>query len=217
VEGKVVRFMIDNSSVVYYLNKQGGTRSSNLAEATRHLLLLAENLNTEIQAVHIKGELNVLADMLSRTNLVLKTEWRLSARSFEWLCSVSAWGVPEVELFANRLNHHLPRFFSPCVDKEAEATDALVSRWPKATCYAFPPTTILNRVVSKMLEEKPARLVLVAPWWPKKSWFPSLHTNAKSVHMFPEHILELVQPHFDHKMLEPQSLCLAVWNIHFPN
>jgi hypothetical protein len=217
VAGKVVRFMIDNSSVVYYINKQGGTRSSSLAEATRQLLLLAESLDCELQAVHIKGELNVLADMLSRTSLVLKTEWRLSVKSFNWLCTVSAWGVPEVELFANRLNHHLPRFFSPCVDQEAEATDALVSKWPRATCYAFPPATILSRVASKIMEERPERLILVAPWWPGKSWFPILHANAVSVHLFPEESLELVQPHFDHKMQDPLSLCLAVWNISFLN
>ena len=38
-----------------------------------------------LQAAHIRGEHNVLADILSRRRTVLKTEWRLETAMFEWV------------------------------------------------------------------------------------------------------------------------------------
>ena len=213
LKGAVVCFRIDNLSVVYYLNKQGGTRSAFLLQVTKRVLRLAQQYNITIQAVHIKGELNVLADMLSRHEIVLKNEWRLSEETFRWVSQTSPWGPPTLELFANRLNRHLSRYMSPCEDGQAVATDALLSRWPQEVCYAFPPTTILSRVVTKILQEKPKRLLLIAPWWPAKSWFPTLQLNAAVVRLIPESLLRLQQPHFHHFMPSPQLLSLALWCI----
>jgi hypothetical protein len=153
--------------------------------------------------------------MLSRTEVVMKTEWRLSAKTFRWICRESVRGPPEVDLFANRLNHLLPRYMSPCEDLGAEAVDALLSPWPRAICYAFPPTTILGRVAVKLLSERPNRLLLVAPWWPTKAWFPTLQLNAFRVTMIPGEQLTLEQPHFRHEMPMATSLCLALWHISF--
>ena len=192
LRGKVVCFRIDNLSVVFYLNKQGGTRSLSLLKYTEQVLRLAAELNIVIQAVHIKGELNVLADMLSREGLVLKNEWRLSARTFEWVCRESPWGLPTVDLFANRLNKQLSMYFSPCHDNQAMGVDALLCSWPNLVCYAFPPTTILDKVALKIQQERPSRLLLVAPWWPTKPWFPTLMSNSLVVKMIPQSSLILV-------------------------
>ena len=137
LRGKVVCFRIDNLSVVYYLNKQGGTRSLSLLYYTEQVLRLAAELDMVIQAVHIKGELNVLADMLSREGLVLKNEWRLSARTFDWVSRESPWDPPTVDLFANRLNKQLSMYFSPCHDDQALGVDALLCKWPGQVCYAI--------------------------------------------------------------------------------
>ena len=107
--------------------------------------------------------------MLSRQDVLLKNEWRLSPETFHWVCDNCPWGEPEVDLFANRLNTQLPLFFSPCQDQGALGVDALLCPWPNRVCYAFPPTTILDKVAAKMLLEEPRRLLLVAPWWPNKS------------------------------------------------
>ena len=215
LQGEVVLFRIDNLSVVYYINKQGGTRSAVLMQATERVLRLAIELRVTLQASHIKGELNVLADLLSRSEVVLKTEWRLADDSFRWLKENSPWGEPSLELFANRLNRHLNRFVSPCDDSSAVATDALVVAWPDEVCYAFPPTTIVDRVALKMLQERPRRLLLVAPWLPRATWFPILREHAQSITLFPNSRLGLIQPHFKHAMENPQQLCLALWCISF--
>ena len=214
--GRVVLFRIDNLSTVYYINKQGGTRSPFLAREAMRVLRFACDHNITLLASHIKGELNVLADMLSRSTKVLKTEWRLSRATFEWIVSQSCWGPPTIDLFANRLNFQLPRYFSPCLDPAAMGTDALLCPWPDEVCYAFPPTTILSRVAEKILMESPRRLILVAPYWPTKSWFPALAARATRVLDIPLSVLSLRQPHFPHQMAQPESLCLAVWLISFP-
>ena len=65
-------------------------------------------------AAHVRGELNVLADKLLRSLVILKTEWGLHDTAFAWVCNQSLWGTPTIDLFANRLNTQLPRFISPC-------------------------------------------------------------------------------------------------------
>ena len=151
--------------------------------------------------------------MLSRQDVLLKNEWRLAPNTFKWVCDNSPWGSPEVDLFANRLNTQLPLFFSPCQDKEALGVDALLCPWPNRVCYAFPPTTILDKVATKILLESPQQLLLVAPWWPNKSWFPVLQENAWRIALIPEESLRLIQPHFAMNMPNPMSLSLALWCI----
>ena len=53
-----------------------------LMRAAEQVLRLAESLQIVLQASFIRGSLNVIADMLSRADTVLKTEWRLSLMTF---------------------------------------------------------------------------------------------------------------------------------------
>ena len=86
---RVVRLLSDNISVVFYLNKQDGTRSCRLTTVAEQVLRLAELLDIVLQEAHIRGEQNVLADILSRQRTVLKAEWRLSRHTFLWVSRMS--------------------------------------------------------------------------------------------------------------------------------
>ena len=77
VSGKVVGIMSDNSSVVAYLNKQGGTVSQDLCLLTMDIFSLTENLQVTLKARYIPGKKNVWADHLSRKNQIISTEWSL--------------------------------------------------------------------------------------------------------------------------------------------
>ena len=68
----------DNTSVVAYINHQGGTRSSSLWQETKKLFDLLQPLRVLLRAVHIPGHLNSIADMLSREGQILPTEWSLN-------------------------------------------------------------------------------------------------------------------------------------------
>ena len=75
--GLTVQLMSDNSSVVSYIRKQGGTVSVPLYRLTREVLLLARDAQITLLAKHIPGDRNALADLLSRMNKIVHMEWTL--------------------------------------------------------------------------------------------------------------------------------------------
>ena len=104
--GLTVLAASDNSTVVSYINKQGGTRSIQLCRLTKKLLLMCQANQIVLRARHIPGKLNVLADILSRPSQLSGTEWSVHPSVFRAL--TREWGIPLLDLFATRWNHKLP-------------------------------------------------------------------------------------------------------------
>ena len=73
VAGHHVTAMCDNSTVVAYVNKQGGTVSRPLCLLTSRLLRWTESFDVHLEARYLPGESNVLADVLSRRGQVVGT------------------------------------------------------------------------------------------------------------------------------------------------
>ena len=59
-----------------------------------------------LKARHIPGCLNVMADLLSRSNQVQSTEWSLHPQVFKQICL--KWFTPHVDLFATRVSSPRP-------------------------------------------------------------------------------------------------------------
>ena len=115
-----VMIATDNSTVVSYINKQGGTHSPTLLRLTVELLLwldMLEAQNIIVRARHTPGCLNLIADHLSRPNQPISTEWSLHPESVKRIFRVC--GMPEVDMFATVSNSHLPRFMSPIPEPRA--------------------------------------------------------------------------------------------------
>ena len=165
--GRHVLVQADNRTAVAYINKQGGTQSASLLDLASRILLWCHQRGIRLRCAYIEGALNVRADKLSRRHQVTSTEWSLHPHVVEaiWL----RWGTPQVDLFATRDNNKLPTFVSPMSDDMAWRTDALSFSWRGLWAYAYPPTPLIPRVLSKVREDG-AELILVAPWWPKRAW-----------------------------------------------
>ena len=159
----------DNTTVVSYINKQGGMKSGSLCALLWRLLSWCHPRGIVLRERHIPGRLNVIADKLSRHNQVIQTEWSLSQQVFNQLCS--KWARPQVDLFATRFNHQLPSFVSPVPDQTAWAVDALSLPWKHLSAYAFPPVSLIPQVVSKLRDQGCRRMILIAPGWPNMPWF----------------------------------------------
>ena len=141
---QTVLIATDNTTVVSYINKEGGIRSGSLCALLWRLLSWCHPRGIVLRARHIPGRLNVIADKLSRHNQVIQTEWSLSQQVFSLL--FSSWDLPQLDLFATRFNHKLPRFVLPVPDPTAWAVDALSIPWENLDVYAFPPVPQVPQV-----------------------------------------------------------------------
>ena len=102
----------DNTTVVSYINKEGGMRSGPLCAILWRFLTWCTRKQVPLKARHIPRWLNVVADKLSRQGQTIQTEL------FQSICS--RWHQPEIDLFAKRFNK-LPLFVSPVLDARASA------------------------------------------------------------------------------------------------
>ena len=78
----------DNTTVVSYINKEGGMKSGSLCALLWRLLLWCNQRQIVLPARHIPGHLNVIADKLSKHKQVIQTEWW----SFQRFSTYSAGG-----------------------------------------------------------------------------------------------------------------------------
>ena len=131
-----VLLKIDNTTAVAYINNQGGTVSKNLVSLTRELWMWCLERNIHIQAQYLPGRLNQLADQESR-EMKDRSDWKLDRETF--LRINKRYGPLEVDLFASRLTHQCPRYFSWRPDPFAEATDAFLQDWTRLKGFANPP------------------------------------------------------------------------------
>ena len=127
----------DNTTVVSYINKQGGTHSPNLCVEVWKILNWCLEQDIVIRVRHIPGKFNILADRLSRLDKPIKTEWALDQTVANSVFQML--NFPNVDLFATRFNHRLPLYVSPVQDYKALAIDALSMDWNHLHAYAFPP------------------------------------------------------------------------------
>ena len=161
---------IDNTTAVAYLNNMGGIKSKDCDEMAMEIWEWCANRNIWITAEHLPGRLNTVADCMSR-KFNEKKEWMLDKQAFENI--VRHFGVPEIDLFASRLNAQLPRFISWLPDPEAETVNAFTVNWGPLKFYAFPPFCLISKCLSKVMTDKATGL-LVVPNWPTQPWYPIL-------------------------------------------
>ncbi len=167
--GKHVLVRTDNTAAVSYINRLGGIRSHRMSQLARHLLLWSHTQFKSLRAVHIPGQLNRAADALSR-QLTFPGEWRLHPETIRLIWS--RFGEAQVDLFASPESSHCQLYFS--LTEGPLGTDALAHSWPRALRkYAFPPVSLLAQTLCKLREDE-EQVLLVAPHWPTRTWFPEL-------------------------------------------
>ena len=94
-----------------------------------------------------------------------------SPERFSWVRSL--WEAPMVDLFATRWNHNLPIFVSPVPDPLAWNVDALSISWDGLIGYAFPPTVLVPKVITKVRNSK-AVVIMIAPFRWERVWTTEL-------------------------------------------
>jgi len=211
IQNKHVLICSDNLTTVFYIKKQGGTRSREMMKVTHKLFMWLEEHQIRVSARHITGKLNVLADSLSRKGQIVPTEWSLCPQVVERLWQI--WDKPMVDLFATRFNNKMNLFFSPIPDPTAMGVDALSVSWKGFLAYAFPPTAIVSKVLNKV-EREDCVVILVAPLWTRQVWFPTLLELLVDVPVqLPSKQKLLKQPQSNVYHDNPQMMQLHAWRL----
>ncbi|KAL0147482.1 hypothetical protein M9458_057222 [Cirrhinus mrigala] len=117
----------DNTSVVSYINHQGGLRSRPLYKLAHQILVWSQDKLLSLRAVYVPGHLNLGADILSRQG-PRPGEWMLHPEVVKQIWRV--FGPAQVDLFATRENTQCPLWYS-LVHPAPLGLDAMVQTWPR--------------------------------------------------------------------------------------
>ena len=194
LRGQSVSLFTDNTSALAYLRKQGGTRSSTLNSVAQAILRLCEANYVLLLPQFVPGKLNVIADSLSCDSQVLGSEWTLCQEVCRDL--FRCWPVI-IDLLTTSVNHRFPVYFSPVVEPQVLATDAMSQCWDALQAYAFPPFGFILNVLAKIRQSRNLEVTLVALYWPLKPWFPDILELVVDVPVLLPLLKDLLrQPHF---------------------
>ncbi len=160
----------DNVTALAYLRKVTG-RSDPLFEVARHVCFQICSLRLQIEGSHVRGENNIIADLLSRGQL--GAEWCLHPRVWERI--LRTWGLPDIDRFATPSNAKTRRFNSRGHMARSESPDAFIQDWGGMLNFANPPLPLLSRVFQHVRHCR-ARAIVIAPVWPSQVWWPTFES-----------------------------------------
>jgi hypothetical protein len=210
-EHSTVLIQTDNTTSMSYINKQGGTRSLALLELATEVWNWCLQHKIVIQAQHISGVNNRIADMESRRTF-FKNQWMIKPSIFQHISHL--WGPFSVDLFADRTTKLLPKYVSWLPDPGAIHTDAFTIPWTMFHHpFINPPWNLITKVLHKILQEQLPRVTLVVPYWPSAMWFPLLQRLALTDPLLlPPQSVQTTSPRTPHPLLY-QNWMLSVWTL----
>jgi hypothetical protein len=171
LSGVNIRAKLDNTCAIHYIQAQGGV-VQDLNDLAREIWLWCKSRSIWIEAGYIPTSVNVIADSKSRV-FSNSTEWSLCPKVFDTICH--QFQVPDVDLFASRLNFKVKRYVACEPDPFCFAVDAFQLDWSTlGLCYCFPPFNLISKVLNKCIHDK-AELLIVVPNWETQAWYPVLH------------------------------------------
>lgn len=169
IEHKSVQIQTDNISSVAYVNNMGGP-SAQLTDIAKAIWQEAYHLGIHLQATHLAGKLNVLADYLSRIRHPY--EWQLHPRLFQYIDETM--GPHSIDRFAALHNTQLPVYNARYYDPGAQAVDALAQQdWGDHLNWVNAPFRLIPRVL-QIVQNQQAEATIIAPHWPAMPWYRKL-------------------------------------------
>lgn len=160
---------IDSTTAIAYINRYGGIRSPINHSWASRIWKWCMDRNIFIYATYIHTTANYVADKLSRLSV---DENDFSLDNIRYNSIVDRFGTPNIDLFATSKTTKCQKFVSWFPDPLSTAVDAFTIKWSDYF-YAFPPFSLLNRVIKKIKDDGAVGIV-VAPMWESQSWYPVL-------------------------------------------
>ena len=209
---KHIRLMLDNTTAVACINNMGTNHSAKCDAVEKDIWCFCQNRNIWVSAAYIPGKDNVTADLESRKKNI-DTEWKLNADLLTQAFIVLKF-QPEIDLFATRLNCQCDKYVSFRPDPSAFKVNAFSLNWSNMNWYAFPPFSLIPRVLQKITAEQSTGVIAV-PWWPSQPWFPRLGSMLAEKPILlsaRENLLEMpMNPEMEHRL--KKSLKIAICKV----
>lgn len=200
----------DNMAVVHIVCN-GCSRSRELMDELRLLWSFLARNNITLVPRYIKSSDNP-ADFWSRWQD--RSAWSLRLPVFEKI--QRSVGFPfTLDPFACRATALVPRYCSLRPDPGALARDGFSLDWTNEVLWLNPPWELIPQVLYKLRTEGGTG-VLVAPWWPSQSWWPTLRACTAATFLLP-HPRWSVRPAHDgvvEPLLHPH-LRITAFLVHF--
>ena len=150
-----------------------------------------------------------MTDFLSQQE-VDQREWSLHGKVVHQI--FARWGKPHIDLFASIHNHKVDRFCSLIPSPVAVRGNAFLLDWGKEhLAYLFPPLAILHKVLYKIRQDK-ARVILIAPRWPRRPWYAALLRMLVEVPLKLPQMPDLLSQH-GMRHPNPDFLELVAWKL----
>ena len=108
-----------------------------------------------------------MTDKVSRSNYV-DPEWMLQSKVLNLALKHFK---PEIDLFATNINTQFGKYAAFRPDPEAMYIDAFSIDWFNLKFCAFPPISVIPRVLAKVKQDS-AEGIIVVPFWPTQVWYP---------------------------------------------
>lgn len=137
-------------------------------------------------ALHLSGVQNTTVDALSRAY----SPFHEIEINLIYLNQVfHHWGTPDMDVFGTRSNKCNAFCCWGGMDPRALGNGLL--SWSGRFLYLFPLLPLIPRVLQKLQQEKPRR-ILLTPWWLRQVWFPLLWTLSSNHYLQLLDMLELL-------------------------
>lgn len=163
-----VLLRVDNTTAISYINRMGGVKYRSLNSIAQKIWNYCESKDIFIFASYINSKENVIADYESRRGYI-ETEYELAQYCFNKVCL--HFFKPSVDLFASSNNAKCEMFASWKPDPNAFVLDAFTISWANIKFYAFPPFSMVSKVLNKVAHDRAEGLIIV-PKWPGQPWYP---------------------------------------------
>ena len=187
-----IEIQTDNVIGLTYLNDMGGMASESMDRLAKQIWAWCLERQIYITAVFVPGILNT-ADFYSRS-FSDDSQFMLKKDIFNRLCR--HFFMPDIDLFASRLNKQLDTFVSWYPEPGSFHCNAFTMSWNGYTPYIFPPFCLIGKIINKIVQEKVEKAILVFPFWRSQSWFPLILDNMCSFPVrLPRHKDLLCLPH----------------------
>ena len=166
-----IHIQTDNTPALSHLLKMGGTTDKTLVDLSKDIWKYLILKQITITAEYLPGILNTRADWQSRHSKDF-SEWKLSSIVFQHISEKME--MPVIDLFASRLSNQIAKYFAWKPDPHSLAADAMQQEWNHEILYAFPPFSLIQRVLCKIAKEKFSTVILITPALQTQPWYPNL-------------------------------------------